>query len=124
MKQNYSIGLDLGTNSIGWAVLNRDFSLVKKGSKNLWGVLLFSEGQTAKDRKIKRSSRRKFERRKERVNLLQSLLSTEINAVDENFFFRLENAFLTNSKNFLNSKLSTSWVLVIFTTAESTFGTG
>ncbi len=97
MNQNYSIGLDLGTNSIGWAVLNRDFSLVKKGGKNLWGVLLFSEGNTAKERRLKRSSRRRLERRKERIKLLQSLLLSEVNAVDDSFFFRLENSFLASS---------------------------
>ncbi len=103
MKQKYSIGLDLGTNSIGWAVIDGDFSLVKKGGKNLWGVLLFSEGNSAKDRRTKRTARRRLERRKERIKLLQSLLSKEIYRIDEGFFFRLENSFLVSDKVDLRS---------------------
>ena len=96
MKQKFSIGLDLGTNSIGWAVFNRDFSLVKKGNKNLWGVLLFDEASKADSRRIKRSARRRSERRKERIKLLQSLLKSEICAVDSDFFMRLKNSYIVN----------------------------
>ena len=91
MEQKYSIGLDLGTNSIGWAVVDGDFSLIKKGGKKLWGVLVFSEGKSAKDRRMQRTARRRLERRKERIKLLQQILAEEISKVDDSFFFKLEN---------------------------------
>ncbi len=56
------LGLDLGTNSIGWAVVetlnNKDFGLLKEG------VRIFSEGNTAKDRTAKRGIRRLYFRRR------------------------------------------------------------
>lgn len=30
MKKDYVIGLDIGTNSVGWAVMTEDYQLVKK----------------------------------------------------------------------------------------------
>ena len=96
MIQKYSIGLDLGTNSIGWSVINRDFTLVKKGGKNLWGVLLFDEAEKADKRRVKRSARRRSERRKERIKLLQQLLANDVNLVDSDFYTRLKKTYLAN----------------------------
>ena len=60
MIKEYSIGLDIGTNSVGWSVIRDNNDLIKKkmlikgnGDKkyikrNLWGVRLFEEGDTAK----------------------------------------------------------------------------
>ena len=64
MKKDYVIGLDIGTNSVGWAVMTEDYQLVKKKclfmetlkkkiKKNFWGVRLFEEGHTAEDRRLK-----------------------------------------------------------------------
>ena len=48
--KNYSIGLDIGTSSVGWAVVNSDnFKVIRKGNKALWGVRLFEEAKTALD---------------------------------------------------------------------------
>ena len=33
MKKNYTISLDIGTSSVGWAVLNDDFILAKGNKK-------------------------------------------------------------------------------------------
>ena len=96
MLQKYSIGLDLGTNSIGWSVINRDFTLVKKGGKNLWGVLLFDEAEKADKRRVKRSARRRSERRKERIKLLQQLLANDVNLVDSDFYTHLKKTYLAN----------------------------
>ena len=43
MKQPYSIGLDIGTNSVGWAVINEGFDLRKYKHQNMWGAHLFDE---------------------------------------------------------------------------------
>ena len=39
----YYIGLDLGTSSVGWAVTDENYNLVKKHGKDLWGVREFEE---------------------------------------------------------------------------------
>lgn len=106
MKKNYTIGLDYGTNSIGYAVIKDDYSLVSrkmriKGNtnkkyikKNFWGVRLFDNAQTAEERRNKRTGRRRLARRKYRVNLLQNILKEDIQNIDENFFNRLNESFL------------------------------
>ena len=45
--ERYHIGLDIGTSSIGWAVIGDDFKIKRKKGKNLIGVRLFKEGDTA-----------------------------------------------------------------------------
>ena len=37
----YFIGLDIGTESVGWAVTKPDYTLAKCYGKGLWGVRLF-----------------------------------------------------------------------------------
>ena len=86
---NYFIGFDIGTNSVGWAVTNKKYELLKFKSHKMWGSRLFTEAQTAVDTRMKRSGRRRLQRRKFRLLLLESLFAKEINAVDETFFMRL-----------------------------------
>lgn len=38
MKQDYYIGLDMGTESVGWAVTDVEYNLVKKRGQDYWGV--------------------------------------------------------------------------------------
>ena len=45
--KKYSIGLDIGTNSVGWAVVDENCQLVKKNGYTLWGVRLFDEANDA-----------------------------------------------------------------------------
>ena len=44
--ERYHIGLDIGTSSIGWAVIGDDFKIKRKKGKNLIGTRLFKEGNT------------------------------------------------------------------------------
>ncbi len=90
---DYTIGLDIGTNSVGFAVLDKDCKLVKKRNKNLLGVRLFDEGQTAAETRVYRSTRRRLERRKNRIKLLRDLVKDETLKNDPEFFDRLENSF-------------------------------
>ncbi len=92
-NKKYNIGLDIGTTSVGWAVVESDTSkIIKKGKnrKSLWGVRLFEEATTAEERRNYRSSRRRYERRKQRIGLLQDEFKEEINKVDSNFFKKLQ----------------------------------
>ena len=69
----YSIGLDIGTNSVGWAVTDSENNILKHGGKNMWGARLFDEGDTAAQTRMFRGTRRRIERRRERVNILHFL---------------------------------------------------
>lgn len=89
--RNYNIGLDIGTSSVGWAVVdNQTNKVMKKAGNSLWGVRLFEEAHTAQERRMQRSTRRRYDRRKERINLLQDEFKEEINKVDNCFFQKLE----------------------------------
>ena len=85
----YYLGLDGGTSSLGWAVTDENYKVVKKSGKSLWGVRLFKEGQTAEERRLFRSSRRRNGRKKWRLKLLHELFAEEIDHIDPNFFMRL-----------------------------------
>lgn len=105
-NKNYSIGLDIGTNSVGWAVITDDYKVPSKKmkvlgntdkrfiKKNLIGALLFDEGTTAEARRLKRTARRRYTRRKNRLRYLQEIFDEEMNKVDSSFFHRLDDSFL------------------------------
>ena len=84
------LGLDIGTASVGWAATDTEYKIIRKNKKRLWGVRLFEEADTAKDRRIYRSKRRRLARRKWRLNLLEELFSEEVAKIDPNFFLRLK----------------------------------
>lgn len=88
--QDYFLGLDMGTDSLGWAVTDTSYNLLKTGGKAMWGVHLFDSGKTAEERRAFRTARRRTERNRQRIELLRELCSEEICKVDENFFARLE----------------------------------
>lgn len=92
--EKYSIGLDIGTASIGWAVVDDEMNIIRRSRKNLMGVRLFESGKVAADRRLKRNTRRRLARRRQRIELLRSLLESKIINIDENFFRRLDNSFL------------------------------
>lgn len=90
---NYSIGLDIGTNSVGWAVVDENFNLQRRKGKNLWGVRLFESAETAESRRLARGQRRRYVRRKERIILLRELLENMVLEKDSTFFIRMEESF-------------------------------
>ena len=106
MTKPYSIGLDIGTNSVGWAVITDDYKVPSKKmkvlgntskkyvKKNLLGALLFESGITAEGRRLKRTARRRYTRRRNRILYLQEIFSTEMTKIDESFFQRLDDSFL------------------------------
>lgn len=88
MKKQYYLGLDIGTNSVGYAVTATDYTLMKYRGEPMWGAHLFEEAQVAADRRAFRTARRRLDRRQQRVHLLEELFAPEIGKVDENFFIR------------------------------------
>ena len=89
-NQKYYIGLDMGTSSVGWAVTDDRYNLLRVKGKDLWGVRLFNEAKTAQERRANRTSRRNHARHKARVGLLRGFFEEEINKIDPGFFERLE----------------------------------
>ena len=89
-KKTWYLGLDIGTASVGWAATDREYKVIRKNRKRLWGVRLFEEATTAEERRSYRSGRRRLQRRKWRLNLLEELFASEIEKVDKTFFLRLK----------------------------------
>lgn len=94
----YNIGLDIGTTSVGWAVVDDNFNIMKKKNKKipLWGVRLFDAADPAEKRRMYRSTRRRYKRRRERIKLLQEIFKPEIDKVDPDFFNKLNTSNISN----------------------------
>ena len=95
---NYYVGLDIGTDSIGWAVTHESYQLVKFKGNAMWGVRLFDESKTAQERRVYRASRRRTFRRHERIEWLQMLFNAEIAKKDVAFFQRLKESNLKSNQ--------------------------
>lgn len=101
----YNIGLDIGTGSVGWCLTDNNGHLLKINRKgdngktyrnSAWGVRLFESANTAADCRIKRSTRRRYNRRRTRIIELRKIMSDMIMPIDPNFYARLDEAFLWN----------------------------
>ncbi|MGT2935351.1 type II CRISPR RNA-guided endonuclease Cas9 [Streptococcus castoreus] len=105
-RKPYSIGLDIGTHSVGFSIIDENYKVITKkmrvmgntshqySKKPILGALLFSEGTTSEDRRLNRTTRRRYNRRHQRLLYLQEIFEDEMNLVDENFFHRLSESFL------------------------------
>jgi len=94
-RKEYFIGLDMGTDSVGWAVTDTEYKVIKFNQKALWGVRLFDGAKTAAERRGFRTSRRRVERRNQRLNWLQNVFSEEIAKKDPGFFQRLKESMFS-----------------------------
>lgn len=98
----YYLGLDMGTDSVGWAVTDLNYNLIKFNGKCLWGVRLFESGKTAEERRVHRSTRRRQQRKVQRIKLLQELFAEEICKVDPSFYQRLDESKLYQEDKTVN----------------------
>lgn len=55
-RGDYYLGLDMGTDSVGWAVTDMDYRVPKFKGNAMWGVRLFDESNTAEERRLFRIS--------------------------------------------------------------------
>ena len=111
---NYYIGLDIGTNSVGWCLMDEQYHIIKKGNKNLWGSRLFDSAQTAQERRTNRSTRRRYNRRRERIRLLREIMNDMVLEKDPAFFIKLSQvSFLDNEdkKNVLKDNYRSNYNL-------------
>lgn len=69
--KNYTIGLDLGINNVGWAVINNETNVIEDR-----GVRLYSKSGDAKNRREARNVRRRLKRRDNRIDDTMNLLNS------------------------------------------------
>ncbi len=89
---DYNIGLDMGTGSVGWAVTDQNGKLLYFKKQPTWGSRLFDSAQPASEARTHRGQRRRYVRRRWRLNLLQALFQDEMNLVDPGFFERIDHS--------------------------------
>jgi len=94
MENEYYLGLDVGTNSVGYAVTDKEYKLIKFKGEPMWGSHVFEEGKNSNERRGFRTARRRLGRRKQRVNLVNEIFAPEIAQIDKRFFIRLREAAL------------------------------
>lgn len=97
--KKYYLGLDMGTNSVGWAVTDDHYNLLRAKGKDLWGIREFESASGAAERRAHRVSRRNRQRQQVRIGMLQDYFHDAVSEVDPYFFQRLE-----NSKYYLEDK--------------------
>lgn len=109
-SKKFYLGLDMGTDSCGWCVTDDKYNiirshkktydpdgkLIKKEGCHLWGARLFGPANTAKNRRLNRTARRRLARRRRRIILLRELFQPEMDKIDPNFFRRLDQSNLWN----------------------------
>ena len=92
--KDYYLGLDIGTDSVGYAVTDEEYNLIKFHGEPAWGVTIFDAASLCDERRSFRSARRRLDRKKQRISFLQSLFAEEIAKVDPKFFVRLQESRL------------------------------
>ena len=92
------MGLDIGTDSVGYAVTDEKYSLCKFKGEPMWGITLFDEANLAVERRNFRVARRRLDRRQQRVGLIQELFAHEIGKIDPDFYRRIKESYLYPEK--------------------------
>ena len=97
IQEDFAIGLDMGTASAGWSAEDTNGQLLHFKGKPTWGSRLFDSASTAATARAPRSQRRRYVRRRWRLDLLQQLLQEEVEKVDQDFFMRLRQSRLVQA---------------------------
>lgn len=84
-EKKYYLGLDIGTDSVGYAVTDTEYRLLKFHGSDAWGSHVFSAAALCDERRNFRSARRRLDRRQQRVQLLQEIFADEISKIDSRF---------------------------------------
>lgn len=101
---DYYVGLDIGTDSVGYAAVNPDYTLCKHKGEPMWGAALFDAADKIPGKNKRRTgtaarrgfrtARRRLKRRQQRVKLIQDIFAAEIAKVDKNFYTTLRESGL------------------------------
>ncbi len=89
-SNKYYVGLDMGTESVGWAVTDENYVIKRAKGKDMWGSRLFPTAKTAADRRQYRVGRRRRQREVARINYLKMCFAKAIEEVDSGFIQRLD----------------------------------
>lgn len=92
--KEYYLGLDGGTDSVGYAVTDPDYNLIKFHGEPLWGTTVFESAKNCAERRGYRVARRATARRKQRISLVADIFAKEIAKVDPNFFIKIKESAL------------------------------
>jgi CRISPR-associated protein, Csn1 family len=94
------VGLDVGSDSVGWAATNENYDILRLKGKTAWGASIFDEAQSAAQRRTFRCSGRRYERRKYRLSLLNDMFDSHLKTIDPTFLLRLsESAYTFEDKS-------------------------
>lgn len=93
-NQDYFLGLDIGTDSVGYAVTNEEYALAKFKGEPMWGATVFEPANQCADRRAFRTARRRLDRKQQRVALIGELFAAEIAKIDPRFFIRRKESAL------------------------------
>ena len=93
-KQEYFIGLDIGTDSVGYAVTDNRYNLIKYKGEPMWGSHLFDAASQSAERRSFRTARRRLDRRQQRVCMVDAIFASEVGKVDDHFYIRKKEAAL------------------------------
>ncbi len=93
-NKKYYLGLDIGTDSVGYAVTDENYKPIKFKGEPMLGVHLFDSAQTAAERRSFRTARRRLNRKQQRITILNEIFAKEIGKIDSRFFIRLKESGL------------------------------
>lgn len=93
-SKNYYIGLDIGTDSIGYAAADESYRLLKYRGEPVWGSHIIEEANLKTERRQHRTERRRLDRRQQRVTLIREIFAKEIAKIDPDFYKREEESAL------------------------------
>ena len=93
-QRDYYLGLDIGTDSVGYAATDDQYNLIKFHGEPAWGVQVFDPASLAAERRSFRTARRRLDRRQQRVLLVQELFAEEIAKKDPHFYIRISESTL------------------------------
>lgn len=104
-QKKYYLGLDIGTNSVGIAAADEQYNLMKYKGEPIWCSHLFDEAKQCDERRLHRTARRRLQRRKQRVQLIDEIFAPEVCKADKSFYIRKkESALWKQDKTDSNSK--------------------
>ena len=107
---SYYIGVDIGTDSVGYAVTDRDYSLCRFKGEPMTGATLFDKAEQCAERRSHRTLRRRYDRRQMRVDLIQELFCGEMAKVDPNFFVQLNESRLWKCDKSPEAHVGCEWL--------------
>lgn len=105
MSRDYTIGLDIGTNSVGFVAIDKKMKVLQYNGRFAFGTHEFVGAETAENTRLKRGARRRYNRRKKRIQLLQEQFSSQM---EQQSFFSPKDSqhFWRNVNDFENRTLS------------------